>query len=76
MVYTVDEMMEIVLRLEGASIERLSRQQRKTLIDDFKGCYGVHPKVLAEIWVELRINPTEADRIRVRKKHGQCLEFP
>jgi hypothetical protein len=45
MVYTVDEMMEIGLRLEGATIERLGQQQRKTQIDDFKGCYGVHPKV-------------------------------
>ena len=47
MVYTVDEMMEIGLLLEGATIEGLRRQQRETLIDDFKGCYGVHPKVLA-----------------------------
>jgi hypothetical protein len=35
MVYTVDEMMEIGLRLEGATIERLGQQQRKTQIDDF-----------------------------------------
>ena len=67
--FTVDEMMEIGLRLEGASIERSSgsRLQRNPLIDDFKGCYEVHPKVLAEIWVELQINPIDADRIRVRK---------
>ena len=43
MVYTVDEMMEIGLRLEGATIERLGRQQRKTQIDDFKGYYGNQP---------------------------------
>ena len=43
MVYTVDEMMEIGLRLEGATIERLRRQQRKTQIDEFKGCFGNQP---------------------------------
>ena len=43
MVCTVDEMMEIGLRLEGATIERLRRQQRKTQIDEFKGCFGNQP---------------------------------
>ena len=62
-VYTTDEVMEIGLRLEGASIERQKKQQWTTLIDDFKGCYGVHPKVLAEIWVALQINPIGVDRI-------------
>ena len=75
MVYTVDEMMEIGLRLEGATIERLGRQQRKTQIDDFKGCYWVHPKVLAEIWVELQINPIEEDRIHVRKNTVSVKNF-
>ena len=74
-VYTVDEMMEIGLRLEGASIERQRRQQRESMIDDFRGCYGVHPKVLAEVWVELQINPTEANRIRVRKNSVNVKKF-
>ena len=26
------------------------------MIDDFRGCYGVHPKVLAELWLELQID--------------------
>jgi hypothetical protein len=36
LVYTVNELMEIGLLLEGESIERQKRQQRKTLVDDFK----------------------------------------
>jgi uncharacterized protein involved in tolerance to divalent cations len=74
-VYTVNELMEIGLLLEGESIERQKRQQRKTLVDDFKACYGVHPKVLAEIWVELQINPTEANRIQIRKNSVNVVNF-
>jgi hypothetical protein len=75
LVYTPDEMMEIGLRLEGTSIERQRRQQTAALIDDFKGCYGVHPRVLAEIWVDLQINPIEADRIQLRKNTVNVFNF-
>jgi hypothetical protein len=75
LVYTTGEMMEIGLRLEGASIERQKKQQWTTLVDDFKGCYGVHPSVLAEIWVDLQINPIEADRIQFHKNTVDVFHF-
>jgi hypothetical protein len=74
-VYTVDELMEIGLLLEGESIARQNRQKRETRIEDFKACYGVHPKVLAEIWVALQINPTAANRIQTRKNSANIIKF-
>jgi hypothetical protein len=74
-VYTVDELMEIGLVLEGESIDCQKRQQRESRIEDFKACYGVHPKVLAEIWVALQINPTAANRIQTRKNSAQIKYF-
>ena len=35
----------------------------------------MHPKVLAEIWVELQINPIEEDRIHVRKNTVNVKNF-
>jgi len=75
LVYTPDEVMQVGLKIAGMSTERQKRLRRKTLLCDFKACYGASPVVLAAIWVDLQITPSEKDRINLRKKAVNLKNF-
>jgi len=75
LVYTPDEVMNVGLKVAGMSTVRQKRLRRKTLIRDFKSFYGASPVVLAAIWVDLQITPSEPDRIKIRKKAVNLKNF-
>lgn len=62
-VYTADQVLRRGLLLGGMSDFRQKKQKRDENIADFKALYGVHPTVLAEIWVDLQTTTVQAARI-------------
>jgi len=74
-IYTTDQVLErgLLLASQGEwTKERLMRQKRSVQINDFKSYFGAQPVVLARLWLQLQVTPTQAARIdtsRTRSVH-------
>jgi len=63
LVYAPDQVLWRGLRLAGMSAARIHNHNRETQLEDFKGCYGAAPVVIAQIWEDLQKTTNPAARI-------------
>jgi len=76
LIYTPDQIMfrGLLMASKGWSMERLLKQKHSSLCSDFKGVFGVHPIVLAELWHELQTTKVAGARINTSKTRSVHLK--
>jgi len=74
-VYTPTQILERGLSLAGMSEARQRRQKRSSSINDFKAIYGIHPVVVADVWVDLQTTTIASAKIDTTKRWVHLKNF-